>query len=113
MGGRLLMARGVETFPGAEVSSVATEASESSPMNYLPLHSAHALIDALVDILPLMYTEVRPEDRQEAFAAEVEGVLALAHPADRGALEDRAGEVVRATQGLLLPMDRTSTPSPV
>lgn len=42
-------------------------------MTYLPLHSAHALIDALVDALHLTHTEVRPEERREAFALDAGG----------------------------------------
>jgi len=69
-------------------------------MTYLPLHSAHALIDALVAVLPLTHTTVRPEERREAFALEVEGVLALTHPDDRVALVERTEAALRTTLGL-------------
>lgn len=78
-------------------------------MTYLPLHSAHALIDALVDALHLTHTEVRPEERREAFALDAEGVLALTHPDDRAALVERTEVALRTALGL----HASPTPPPV
>jgi len=78
-------------------------------MTYLPRHSAHALIDALVDALHLTHTEVRLEERREAFALDVEEVLALTHPDDRTALVERTEVALRTALGL----HASPTPPPV
>ena len=51
-------------------------------MAYLTLPEIEALVTAIRTGLPSMYKTVQPSDRQEAFAAEANGILDLTAPED-------------------------------
>lgn len=69
-------------------------------MTYLSPPEINALIDALVSGLPSLYATVQPTDRQEAFAAEANGILELVPPEHQLAAFERLEAVVLQTNNL-------------
>lgn len=69
-------------------------------MTYLSLPQINALIDALVSGLPSLYATVQPTDRQEAFAAEANGILELVAPEHQVAAFERLEAIVLKTDNL-------------
>lgn len=69
-------------------------------MTYLSPPKINALIDALVSGLPSLYATVQPTYRQEAFAAEANGILELVPPEHQLAAFERLEAIVLRTDGL-------------
>lgn len=77
-------------------------------MTYLTISEINALIDALESGLPTLYQTVQPSDRQEAFAADANGILDLAAPEDHLRVFARLESIVLRTDGFSLPMPANS-----
>lgn len=69
-------------------------------MTYLSPPEINALIDALASGLPTLYETVQPSDRQEAFAAEANGILELVAPEHQLAAFERLEAIVLKTANL-------------
>ena len=77
-------------------------------MTYLTPSEINALIDALESGLPMLYQTVQPSDRQEAFAADANGILDLTAPEDHLRVFARLESMVAKTDGFSLPMPANS-----
>lgn len=77
-------------------------------MNYLTISEINTLIDALESGLPTLYLTVQESDRQEAFAADANGILDLAAPEDHLRVFARLESIVLRTDGFSLPLPANS-----
>lgn len=73
-------------------------------MTYLTLSEIDALVTAIRAGLPSMYETVQPADRQEAFAAEANGILDLTAPEDHLLVFAKLESLVILTDGFTLPL---------
>ena len=91
-----------------QVAADETDIRTMAAMTYLTTSEINALIDALESGLPMLYQTVQPSDRQEAFAADANGILDLAAPEDHLRVFARLEAIVLNTDGFSLPLAANS-----
>ncbi|MCA0300175.1 MAG: hypothetical protein LCH68_14385 [Proteobacteria bacterium] len=105
---RSRFARAATTSRSMQVAADETDIRTIAAMTYLTTSEINALIDALESGLPMLYQTVQPSDRQEAFAADANGILDLAAPEDHLRVFARLEAIVLKTDGFSLPLAANS-----